>query len=237
MQGITPLTDFPKLETCWLTAPHERDPLFLPFFANVSLALQTALRERVPGVYFADLGNYHDVKKAYPLLIYQASRPFRVRIRTELTYDFLNPEAVSRVVRSAKSGLGELLSQAEGRLREAGWLEVAENYKAKRVAEIIQSVQSGSKSRKCLHVLIRDESVLMNALVALGGLGGLRPKEQARRAALFEKRWSFQLRRLYAGTDFTCLAPVLLDAATQALRSARSALPQRAESESDPGKE
>jgi hypothetical protein len=234
MQGITTLTDFPKLETCWLTAPDERDPLFLPVFAHVSLALQTALRERVPGVYFADLRNYHDVKKAYPLLIYQASRPFRVRIRTELTYDFLNPEAVSRVARSAKSGLGELLSQAEGRLREAGWLEVAENYKAKRVAEIIQSVQSGSKSRKCLHVMIRDESVLMNALVALGGL---RPKEQARRAALFEKRWSFQLRRLYAGTDFMCLAPVLLGAATQALWSARSALPQRAESDSDPGTE
>jgi hypothetical protein len=219
MQETGPGIDFPKLEACWLAAPGERDTSFLPVFAQVSLALQAALRERVPGACLASPESYRDVKKAYPLLIYQASRPFRGRVRTELTYDFLNPETVARLARSAKPVLPELLAQTESRLREAGWPEVADQYKPKRAAEIIESVQSWSKSRNCLQVLIRDENVLMNALIGLGGLGGLRPKEQARRAALFEKRWSYQLRRLYAGTDFLWLAPHLLEVVTQALRS------------------
>ena len=62
----------------------------------------------------------------------------------------------------------------------------------------------------------------MNALVELGGLGGCPAKEQARRVASFEKKWNFQLRRLYPGMDFIWLAPALLDAATQALLSCQS---------------
>ncbi|HYL34908.1 MAG TPA: hypothetical protein VEV17_03225 [Bryobacteraceae bacterium] len=219
MQVIGPGIDFPKLEACWFLAPGERDPSFLAVFAQVSLALQNALRERVPAAYFTVLENYRDVKKAYPLLIYQASRPFRGRVRTELTYDFLSLEAVARLARSAKPTLVERLSQAEVRLREAGWPEVADHYRTRRMAEILESAQSWSKSRRCLQVLMRDESALMNALIGLGGLGRQAPREQARRIAAFEKRWCFQLRRFYPGTDFLWLAPVLLGAVTEALHS------------------
>lgn len=217
MQEIVPGNNFPKPEACWLSAPDERSPAFFPAFARISVAVQAALRERVPAAYFEDLNVYRDVKKAYPMLIYQASRPFRGRVRTELTYDVLNPERLARVIRSAKLGLGELLTGAESRLRAEGCVDVAKHYQARHVQEIIDSVQRLSKSRKCFYALIRAEGVLMNALTELGGLRGLRPKDQARRLASFEKRWSFQLRRLYPGTDFLWLAPFLLDAATQAL--------------------
>ena len=157
------------------------------------------------------------------MLIYQASRPFRARVRTDLTYDVLNPGTMARLIRTAKPVLADLLAPAEGRLREAGWDEVADQYRAKRAPAIIEDVQRLSKSRRCLFVLVRAESVLINALIELGGLGNCKPREQARRIALFEKRWSFQLRRLYPGTDFQWLAPALMDTATRALQEFQNA--------------
>lgn len=232
MPVIVPESDFPKLEACWLLAPSEFSPAFFPAFAKISLAVQATLRERVPWAYFDDLTNYHDLKRAYPMLIYQASRPFRARVRSELTYDVLNSELLARVIRSAKLNLADLLTTAEQRLQDAGSADIAKHYQARRAQDIIDFVQRLSKSRRCFSVLIRAESVLMNALTSLGGLGDLRPKEQARRVASFEKRWTYQLRRLYPGTDYLWLAPALLTAATEALLAFQSAGP---EAEVSPG--
>ena len=219
MQSTIPDAKFPRPGPLWLAAPVERSRDFLPAFSRISLALQTVLRERVPAAYFEDLGKYSDVKRAYPMLVYQASRPFRVRVRTDLTYDVLNPEMLTRIVRNAKPGLGELLANAESRLTGAGLGAIAEAYKPKHAARILEDVQRLSKSRRWLSVLIRAESVLMEALVELGGLGTLTPREQDHRASLFEKRWSYQLRRMYPGTDYLWLAPALMEATTEALRS------------------
>jgi hypothetical protein len=65
--------------------------------------------------------------------------------------------------------------------------------------------------------LSRGESILVDALVQLSGLGELSRKVQAKKWASFEKRWMFHLKRLYQGCDFTYLAPMLLDAAEKAL--------------------
>ena len=208
---------FPQPGESWLRAPDERSPDFFPAFARISVALQQTLRDRVPAAYFENPENYADTKKAYPMLIYRSSRPFRARMRTELNYDVLNPDALARVFRSAKQCLPELLIRTESLLSDAGRYDLTRYYQAKRTAEIIDSVQRLSKSRRCLYVLIRSESVLMNALIELGGLGTVRPRDRLKRTAAFEKRWSYQLRRFYPGNDFLNLAPALMDAATQAL--------------------
>ena len=217
MPADFPGFNFPQPSQGWLRAPAECSPDFLPAFARISVALQQALRDRVPDAYFENLDNYQDTKKAYPMLIYRSSRPFRARMRTELNYDVLNPAALARVFRSAKHSLPELLARTENLLRDAGRHDLTRCYQARRTADIIESVQRLSKSRRCLYVLIRSESVLMNALIELGGLGALRPRDQIKRTAAFAKRWNFQLRRLYPGGDFLSLAPDLLDTATQAL--------------------
>jgi len=212
----TPLP-FPKLEARWLQAPDERNSTFFPVFARVSVAVQTVLREHMPKAYFADWEKYSDTKTAYPMLIYQASRPFHGKLRSELTYDVLNPKTLAALFRSVKLALPELLDVVEAKLRAAGLDEPAAKYARKRAPEIVQSVERLSKSRKCLYALIHGEALLVNALLALGGLGGLAAKEQARRVASFEKRWNFQLRRIYPGMNFTWLAGTLLEAATGAL--------------------
>jgi hypothetical protein len=198
--------------------PAERSAAFLPTFVRMSVAIQCVLRERVPVEYFRDLEKYRDLKTAGPMLVYQASPPFRGKKRTELTYDVLNPALIAMLFRRAKPMLVELLAQAETKLRAEGIAELADQYAPRRSNAILDCVQKLSKSRRHLYVLIRGESILMDALVQLSGLGDLPRKLQAKKWATFEKRWSFQLRRLYQGSDFTHLAPVLLEAVQDALR-------------------
>ena len=61
------------------------------------------------------------------------------------------------------------------------------------------------------------ESGLVTTLIDLAGLGNLPVRQQARRMASFEKKWRYQLRRMYPATDFTWLATELLETATHAL--------------------
>jgi hypothetical protein len=219
MQGIIPGVVCPEPGAYWLSLPAERSSAFLPAFVRISVALQAALREHVPAVYFHDLARFHDWKSAYPMLVYQASRPFRGRVRTELTYDVLNPRLMAILFRRAKNTMIPLLERVEAQLRAAGLKEVAQYYSLKRSPGIIETVQRLSASRRCLYRLVRSESALVDALVDLSGLGNVPAREQAKRRSAFQKKWQFQLRRLYPGVDFSAIAPALLEAATQALLS------------------
>jgi hypothetical protein len=67
----------------------------------MAVAVQQVLRERVPVEYFGDIGKYRDLKTAGPMLVYQASPPFRGKKRTELTYDVLNPALIAMLFRRA----------------------------------------------------------------------------------------------------------------------------------------
>ncbi len=218
MQEIpTSEVDFPRPGLAWMAAPAERSPEFFPAYARVSAAIQSLLRERVPSHYFQNSQNFANVKTAYPMLVYQASRPFRGKIRTELCYDVLNPSTMAAFFRTVRPLLGAVLETVKVRLQSEGAGELAGQYEPARANAILQSVQKWAKSRKCLYVLIRAEGVLLNTLIDLAGLGGLPEKQQAKRVASFQKKWRFQLRRMYPGTDFTWLASELLDAATQAI--------------------
>jgi hypothetical protein len=217
MPDIDSGASFPKPGPSWLAAPDERTPGFFPAFARVSVAIQTLLRERVPAHYFADSRAFGNVKTSYPMLVYRASRPFRGKMRTELTYDVLNPKTLATFFRTVRPVFAEGIQAVKSRLQAEGLSEMAALYEPGRANTILDTVQRLSKSRKCLYVLIRAESALVTTLIDLAGLGNLTIKQQARRMASFEKKWRYQLRRMYPATDFTWLAPELLEAATQAL--------------------
>ena len=217
--------DFPRPGLAWLAAPAERSPEFFPAFSRVSAAIQSLLRERIPSHYFQDSQDFANLKTAYPMLVYQASRPFRGKIRTELCYDVLNPATMAAFFRTVRPLFSGVLAAVKARLQSEGAVELAGRYEPARANTVLQSVQKWAKSRKCLYVLIRAEGVLVNTLIDLAGLGALPDRQQAKRVASFQKKWRFQLRRMYPGTDFTWLAPELLEAATQAL-VAEEAIPQ-----------
>lgn len=223
MPEIDSVASFPQPGPEWLAAPDERTPGFFPAFARVSLAIQTLLRERVPAHYFVDSRALGNVKTAYPMLVYRASRPFRGKMRTELTYDVLNPKTLASFFRTVRPAFPEVLEAVQARLRAEGSAELAALYQPARAASILEAVQRLSKSRRCLYVLIRAESVLVTTLIDLAGLGSLPIKQQARRMASFEKKWRYQLRRMYIGADYTWLAPELLETATRALAEPEAA--------------
>lgn len=218
MRSIIPGVNFPTLNPCWLSAPAERSVAFLPAFVRMSVAIQSLLRERVPVEYFQVSDRFCETRTAYPMLVYQASPPFRGKKHSELTYDVLNPALIAILFRRTRPRLTELLVQVENRLRGEGMPELADQYAPRRVVSILSSVQRLSKSRRYLGLLIRGESVLVDALVQLGGLGELPPQGQARRWASFGKRWNYQLRRLSPGRDYVDLVPDLLAAAADALQ-------------------
>jgi hypothetical protein len=235
MQEIHSGIDFPRPGLGWLAAPAERSPEFFPAFARVSAAVQTILRERIPAHYFENAQSFANVKTAYPMLVYQASRPFRGKMRSELSYDVLNPITLAAFFRTVRPVLGGVLEAAKIRLLEEGVIELAGLYEGGRAGAVLQSVQKWSKSRKCLYVLIRAEGVLVNTLIELAGLGSLPHRQQARRVASFQKKWRFQLRRMYPGTDFTWLASELLEAATLALSQPDACSPEETAIPQSPG--
>ena len=217
MPETCPVISFPKPGPDWLAAPDERTPGFFPAFARVSVAIQTLLRERVPSHYFVDPRAFGNVKTAYPMLVYRASRPFRGKMRTELTYDVLHPKTVATFFRTVRPALGEVLEATQARLHAEGLAELAALYEPSPRqrhpgirAEIEQKPEVPLRSDP------RRERAGDHA-DRFGRPGNLPVRQQARRMALFEKKWRYQLRRMYPGTDFTWLARELLEAATQAL--------------------
>jgi hypothetical protein len=209
---------YPELDICWLTAPAERSMAFHPAFLRVSLAVQRTLREIVPKFYFENSGNYLDLKTAYPMLVYQASRPFRGKLVSELAYDVMNPAMLPHLLRRAKPRLIELLREVSFRLNAEGQNDLAEKYLSGRSDEIVRCVEKLSKHRKWLHALVRAEGILIDALTGLGGFGSLSKRARAAKLVRFSKRWSQQLRHLYPQYDYSWLAPTLLESATEALR-------------------
>src|ERR1700689_424922 len=123
MSETCSVISFPKPGPAWLAAPDERTPGFFPAFARVSVAIQTLLRERVPSHYFVDPRAFSQVKTAYPMLVYRASRPFRGKMRTELTYDVLHPKTVASFFRTVRPALGEVLEDVKARLIAEGHTE------------------------------------------------------------------------------------------------------------------
>jgi len=219
MRAIIPGPDSVALDPCWLSAPTESTPGFFDAFAGISIAVQTALRELLPSAYFTDPDKYRDPLTAYPMLVYQTSRPYRGKVRADLTYDVLNPKMFESLVRTTKPFLTEKLAEIEATLLTANLPELAGQYAPKRANEIVTTVEKLNKSRKHLQILIRGEAALVDALVQLGGLANQGERDQLKKLASFSKKWNYHLRRLYLRHDFSPLAPNLLEAATQALRS------------------
>lgn len=220
---------WPEPDPCWLRAPAERSAKFLQAFTRVSLAVQSALREHVPALYFKSPDRFRQWKMAYPMLVYQASRPFHGKVLTELTYDVLNPASIVMLYRRARANLIPLLEKVQAELQAQGLTELESRYAPRLAPEVIKSVQRLSVSRRHLYLLVRCDTVLVDALIELSGLGTLLPKEQAKKLSSFRKKWRFQFRRLYPGEDFTILARPILEAASAALRSSQDPGPDAAQ--------
>ena len=213
----------------WLETPGERDADFFAVFSQVSMAVQTAMRRWLPYAYFQDLGHYETLGAAFPLLVYQYSRPYGGQPRSNFSYDAMSEESMAQVRRTATRGLREALGGIQRLLEAAGRKSTAEFYAAGQAQSMAASV---GRSPRQLQSLIVADAFFMDALVKLAVTGGqiaaAMPTDPqgavrmlTRFSAEFVRTFHMRLRRLYAGQDFVAFGSLLLVEATNALGKAQ----------------
>ena len=207
----------------WLEVPDESTHEFFEAFAKVSARLQWTLRRWAPYIHFSDLSRYDDPASAWPMLIYQASRPFSGRPKTEFTYDPINPAAVAAALPSARVGLPSILRRTHRLLLAAGKSDTAALYKPSRARAILKAVQ---KTPRALRALLAAETGLVDEMIKFAEAGRelnrqlkanpqFQPRSLSRDAEAFTRSLEIRLRRL--GEEFLPLAPLLMVEATHAL--------------------
>jgi hypothetical protein len=215
-----------SLVAAWLDAPGERDPLFFPAYARVATAVQRALRAWLPYTYFSSLDRYETLEAAFPLIVYQASRPFFCKPKYDFNYDVMSETSMNSFFRLAAQRLPQDLACIEGQLAAGGREGTAAFYSPKQARAILASVR---RRPRLLHSLLVADAFLIDALVNLGCRGSQLRRESAsdpaaavkslcRFAADFVKAFHGRLKRLYGGQEFLALGSLLLVEATSALQ-------------------
>ena len=195
------------LDPAWTNAPREGDRGHSQAWRAVSIALQKALRVWLPEIYFRDPARFENRDTANTFLVYAASRPFSGRSKTEFTYDIADSKTLPEALRMTKQALRNVLERTEQRLREDGRPELARRYSAVWQEDIAKEVQ---RQPRWLLEILGSEATLVNAAVRLGSQQSLATVKPFAKAALSS------LRRV-CGEDFRCLAPRLLQTATETL--------------------
>ncbi len=153
----------------WRESPGERDAEYFPRWQRVSLALQRWLRDRIAEQYFRDPARFEDRPDCYPMIVYQAARPFFGRPRTEFTYDLRDfPWCEDTLTASWKltgRGIQRALAKIETRLRELGNESLARKYSPVWFEDVLVAVQR--RPRPYADLLAR-ESAVINAVIDLG---------------------------------------------------------------------
>jgi hypothetical protein len=198
-------------DPAWANTPSERHPDYFAVWQHVSLALQRWLKEGVSEEYFRELARYEDRDSAYPMIVYQASRRFHGRPRTQFTYDLDDYPECQTTVAAAWKMIGQsiqtVLERIERRLREAGRADIAHRYAPVWHQDILNAVRK--KPRRFVE-LLTAESAVIDAVIELGTQ---RSVESANR---FAKTSTMSLRTVH-GLDMRGLGVGVLEEATRAL--------------------
>jgi len=212
----------------WLEAPVERSPNYKEAYAEMSVAVQQALRAWLPFIYFADLARYDAFGVACPLIVYRCTLPFRSKAKTEFTYDIMSAESVAVARRSTGMALAAELARIEQLLLAAGKPEQARLYRPSRREVILSNVE---RAPRLFHSLLVTDAMLVDHLIRFGVHAGAlrRALEHEPQRAMRDlvksgeelvKTFNRRLRRLYGGEDFTGLGSLLLIEATRGLNAA-----------------
>ena len=210
----------------WFGAPDPRTWRFFPVFTEVARALHQALRDELPRLYFRDPARFANVKQAYPMLVYQSSRPSSCRTNM-FCHDVLDPVAMDTFFRMARGKLVPALDAARVAARAAGLEEASQEYEGRESRRVLKCTRKNVTYRKPINTMLVVEAALLHELIAFSGL--CVPQQRARRIADFTKSWNVLLRRFCGNFDFTAAAPALLNAATAAFIKAQ----EKVELESD----
>ncbi|MEO8100642.1 MAG: hypothetical protein ABI811_23290 [Acidobacteriota bacterium] len=203
-------------EPFWRGAPPDRDLEYFPTWQRVSIALQRWLRVQVAATYFDNPAAFEDRAAAYPLIAYQAARPFFGRPRSEFTYDLRDypssDDTLSASWKLVGRSMQRILVNIEDRLTVQGNPRLAHHYSPVWHQDVLVAVQ---RRPKRYAELLSREAAIINAVIDLG----TQPKvDTINRSA---KIISQQLRKMH-GRDMRSLGCGLFEEATRALARQRA---------------
>jgi hypothetical protein len=216
---------------CWLRAPLETEPEHFPVFSRISVAVQRALRNWIPFLYFSDLDAYDDVGEVWPLLFYRSLRPFPGCPRGDLTHDIVGPESIELTRQWNVTLLGREMAAVRRTLAAANRPELARLYAPTRAPAAMVSLR---RQPRRLNALLAADAMFVNGLVQLAASGRAvrenqsRDTHHARRQAIADATalaasFNRKLRYLYGARNFMPIGSLVLVEATAALAGTRPA--------------
>lgn len=215
------------LAAAWLRAPRDSDPEYFEVYRNMSVAVQRALRVWLPYAYFSEARRYEDLGSAWPLMVYQCTRPFPGRPPCEFTYDIMDIGRMRVARQSVTRALAVEMGRVSQVLLAAGRRRAASFYRDTPPRVVLSSVETQPVH---FNALVSADTAFVHALIDLGRNGreahdmmGRDADRAVRRlsrfAADFTSVFHRRLRRLYGGNNFTAFGSLLLAEATRALAS------------------
>jgi hypothetical protein len=179
------------------------------------MALQRWLRDRIAEEYFRDAARLEDRASCYPIIVYQACRPFFGRPRIEFTYDLRDfPWCEDTLASSWKltgRGLQRVMGGIEQRLQELGQTQLARRYSPVWFEDVLVAVK---RKPKAYADLLAREAAVINAVIDLGTQPTV---ESVNRAAKIVNQ---QLRKIHGpknALDLRSLGCAVFEEATRAL--------------------
>lgn len=191
----------------WNTVPAERDPHYFRAWQRTSVALQKALRQWIPELYFRGTSRFEDRHTAYQVIVYAACRPCYGQPRTEFTFDMADPAALTAALRSIGHLTRLALAPIEQRLRADGRPDLARRYMPVWHQDIIREVK---KQPKLLIRLLASEAKIVDAVIDLGtsrDIASVRAFLRIAQAVL----------RTLLGDDMRELIPLIIELAARTL--------------------
>jgi hypothetical protein len=199
----------------WNLAPTEGNNSYFPTYAEVSVAVQAALRRWIAYRWFTRLSRFEDTPMAYAVLAYLVSNPFFGGWRTEFTYDTLSEEWLAEAFHGVRPKLRNLLRLLRHQLAQEN-PKLVSKYQITRARDILDQVR---KRRKLIHAIVLTEGIIVDQVVSLGAdlTGATDVRAATHRAAAFADLLTARLRRFFPDVDLTGLSSMLMIEATGAL--------------------
>ncbi|MEO8130390.1 MAG: hypothetical protein ABI822_25040, partial [Bryobacteraceae bacterium] len=213
--------------TSWFEAPGDRECTYTPAYGDISLAVQQFLRQELPRRWFSKRERYARIADSHAMLVYQCSRPFVGRTRTELTYEFQNPDSMKRFYKTANLALPSELDRIQEILSGSAH---AGRYQRIFSRDIVAAVAA---RRRNLDRLMSAESSIIECFIEFGRAGHefrrrmlSHPEETAegivRYASDFAKALTCRTKRIHPSLDCGDLVlPLLMKASTALNRTVR----------------
>jgi hypothetical protein len=203
----------------WFTAPGDKDPGFWAVYKDVSLAIQRALRQWGPRIWFQHTGRGDLNAYTKALLVYESSDPWVGAIRCELSRDPLSVKLMNTLCRSASARLLKSIEETEFAVHiPTRRTRLQARYRRDR---ILDSVRGG----RLAQAVISGETAIIECFVNFGvGARAAATNPDARviqrHVIDFVKELRTKLKRFHGAGDFTPLLPHLLMETTAALNTA-----------------